>query len=277
MSDDKDIERLRTEEFIKYDLELIKNQGRWKKYCKVVANAMSSISWVGMMISTKSALEGDKEQNSSNELYEEWLKVHKVKIEDLMISLDEVAGRLESIPEAYESRIESEEYLTLVRRAFRSWDNAETKEKRQYIVNLISNSASTNICPDDLIRLYNDWLDSYHEIHFKIIRAVYQNPGITRLGIWQTVSDTIPQDNSSEADLFRKLIRDLNMGGVIRNHREVTYNGQFKKQVTRGKSKSSSGTMESAFENTKQLELSEMGSEFVHYTMNEVVKRIENA
>lgn len=277
MSTGKNIEKHRTEEFIEYDLELIKNQGRWKKYCRVVANAMSSIPWVGMVLSTKSAWQGDKEQIEVNELYEEWLKVHKVKIDDLMVSLDEVAGRLESIPEAYESRVESEEYLTLVRRAFRSWDDAETIEKRKYVVNLISNAAATNICPDDLIRLFNDWLDQYHEIHFKVIRAVYQRPGITRLGIWQTVSDAIPRDDSAEADLFRKLIRDLNMGGVIRNHRETTRDGRFVKQSTKGKSRSTSSTMESAFENTKQLELTELGSQFVHYTMNEVVKRIENA
>jgi hypothetical protein len=277
MTTGKDIDKVRTEEFISYDLALIKNQARWKKYCRVVANAMSSIPWVGMILSTKSAFQGNKEQFEVNELFEEWLKVHKVKIEDLMVSLDEVAGRLESIPEAYESRIESEEYLTLVRRAFRSWDDAETIEKRKYVINLISNAAATNICPDDLIRLFNDWLDQYHEIHFKVIRAVYQSPGITRLGIWQTVSDTVPRDDSAEADLFRKLIRDLNMGGVIRNHRETTYDGRFVKQTTKGKSKNTSTTMESAFENTKRLELTELGSQFVHYTMNEVVKRIESA
>jgi len=277
MSTEKNIEKVRTEEFIAYDLALIKNQTRWKKYCRVVANAMSSIPWVGMILSTKSAFQGDKEQADVNELFEEWLKVHKVKIKDLMESLDEVAGRLESIPEAYESRIESTEYLTLVRRAFRSWDDAETLEKRKYVVNLISNAAATNICPDDLIRLFNDWLDQYHEIHFKVIRAVYQKPGITRFGIWKTVSDTVPRDDSAEADLFRKLIRDLNMGGVIRNHRETTHDGKFVKQSTKGKSKSTATTMESAFEKTKRLELTELGAQFVHYTMNEVVKRIENA
>jgi hypothetical protein len=88
---------------------------------------------------------------------------------------------------------------------------------------------------------------------------------------------TVPRDDSAEADLFRKLIRDLNMGGVIRNHRETTYDGRFVKESTKGQSKSTSTTMESAFESTKRLELTELGSQFVHYTMNEVVKRIENA
>tara|TARA_R110000772_G_scaffold38016_3_gene89924 strand:- start:734 stop:1567 length:834 start_codon:yes stop_codon:yes gene_type:complete len=276
VTDPKDLEKLRTEEFIVHDLELVKNQAKWKKYTKVIANAMSSISWIGMFLNAKDAFQGDKKQGDVNDLYEQWFKVHKIKIQHLLGSLDEMAGRLESIPDAFDSRIESDEYLTLVRRAFKSWDDAETIEKRQYVVNLISNAAATNICPDDLIRLYNDWLDQYHEIHFKIIRAIYQNPGITRLGIWQSFSDEIPRDDSAEADLFRKLISDLQLGRVIRNHRPTNYQGQFIKQSTRGKSRNSSGTIESAFENTKQIELTELGSQFVHYTMNEVVKRIEN-
>ena len=276
MTDPKDLEKLRTEEFIVHDLELVKNQAKWKKCTKVIANAMSSISWIGMFLNAKDAFQGDKKQGDVNDLYEQWFKVHKIKIQHLLGSLDEMAGRLESIPDAFDSRIESDEYLTLVRRAFKSWDDAETIEKRQYVVNLISNAAATNICPDDLIRLYNDWLDQYHEIHFKIIRAIYQNPGITRLGIWQSFSDEIPRDDSAEADLFRKLISDLQLGRVIRNHRPTNYQGQFIKQSTRGKSRNSSGTIESAFENTKQIELTELGSQFVHYTMNEVVKRIEN-
>jgi hypothetical protein len=34
--------------------------------------------------------------------------------------------------------------------------------------------------------------------------------------------------------------------------------------------------MESAFEETKPYVLTELGRQFVHYTMNEVVKRIES-
>lgn len=275
--DNKD-KHIRTEEFIVYDLAIIKNRSKWKRYYKVIANAMSSIPWVGPIISAQKEFSGDPEQNEVNELYQEWLKVHKHKIEDLMISLDEVTERLETVPDQLESRINSEEYLSLVRRAFKSWDNTETKEKKEYIVNLISNSASTNMCPDDLIRLFNDWLDQYHEIHFKVIRAIYQNNGITRLGIWNSVSNVIPREDSAEADLFRLLIRDLSTGGVIRQYRETNYHGEFvKKSPAKNNFKgTSSSTMESAFENTKPYQLTELGAQFVHYTMNQVVKRIES-
>ena len=142
---------------------------------------------------------------------------------------------------------------------------------------MISNAAASNICPDDQIRLFNDWLDTYHEIHFKVIRSIYQKPGITRLGIWQSVSDIVPRENSAEADLFKLLIRDLSTGSVIRQFRPTNMQGQFVKQTrTTKRSGSGSNTMESAFENTKQYELTELGSQFVHYTMNQVVKRLES-
>lgn len=273
----KDLE-VRSEEFIAYDLALLKDKGKWKKYARVVANAMSAIPWVGTILSSGASIHSEREQGKVNELYEEWLKVHKQKVGDLMVSLDEVAGRLESVHDDYEERIQSEEYLALVRRAFRSWDDAETQEKRAYVVNLISNAAASHLCPDDLIRLFNDWLDRYHETHFRVIRAIYQSPGITRLGIWQSVSDAVPRDDSAEADLYRLLIHDLSAGRVIRQSRQTTYDGQFLKQSTRGKSpKTSSSTMESAFEDTKPYQLTELGSQFVHYTMNQVVKRIESA
>lgn len=273
----KDLD-IRSEEFIAHDLSLLKEKGKWQKYARVVANAMSAIPWVGTILSSGANIHGENEQGKVNELYEEWLKVHKKKVGDLMISLDEVASRLDSVHDDYEERIQSEEYLALVRRAFRSWDEAETQEKRGYVVNLISNAAASHLCPDDLIRLFNDWLDKYHETHFKVIRAIYQNPGITRLGIWQSVSDTIPRDNSAEADLYRLLIHDLSTGRVIRQFRQTTYDGQFVKQSNKGKNrKSSSSTMESAFENTKPYQLTELGSQFVHYTMNQVVKRIGSA
>lgn len=149
-----------------------------------------------------------------------------------------MTSRLESIPEEFEQRLHSEEYLALVRRAFRSWDDAETTEKKQYAVNLISNAAATNICPDDQIRLFNDGLDTYHEIHFKVIRTIYQNEGITRMDIWHSVSEIVPREDSAEADLFKLLIRDLSTGGVIRQYRPTNYQGQFVKKTSRGQSRS---------------------------------------
>ncbi|HAS13804.1 MAG TPA: hypothetical protein DCS01_00730 [Idiomarina abyssalis] len=272
---EKDLQS-RAEEFIAHDLALIKNHSKWKRYARIVANALSVIPWVGPILASGANVQGELEQEKVNELYEEWLHVHKQKTRDLFFALDEVSERLESVHDEYNERIQSEEYLTLVRRAFRSWDEAETQEKRAYVINLISNAAASHLCPDDLIRLFHDWLDKYHETHFKVVRAIYQNPGVTRLGIWQSVSNDIPREDSAEADLYRLLIHDLSTGRVIRQFRQTTYDGKFVKKTNKARSKSSlSSTMESAFENTKPYQLTELGSQFVHYTMNQVVERIE--
>ena len=90
------------------------------------------------------------------------------------------------------------------------------------------------------------------------------------------MSGALPRDDSAEADLFKLLIRDLSTGSVIRQYRETNHHGEFlaaKKKATR-KGQASS-TLESAFERTKEYVLTDLGSQFVHYTMNEVTTKIE--
>lgn len=273
--DRKALDHLRTEEFIAYDLELLKSSEKWKKYGRLFANAMGAISWVGTILSLGATKSRGDAQGEVNQIYEEWLKVHKEKINYLLDALDEIAARLDNVQEDLVERIESEEYLALVRRAFRSWDAAETTEKQGYIINLISNAAATRMCPDDMIRLFNDWLDSYHEAHFKVIREIYQHPQCTRYDIWSLVSGEFPREDSAEADLFKLLIRDLSTGGVIRQNRQTTSEGRYVKQSRKGRKRTTaSSTLESAFEDKKPYELTELGSQFVHYTMNAVVNRI---
>lgn len=133
-----------------------------------------------------------------------------------MKSLQDIASRFEALGHQIDERIQSQEYLALVRRAFRAWDRADTDQKRKYIANLVSNSAGTRLCSDDVIRLFIDWLDTYDEAHFAVIQQIYKTPGSTRYDIWCTVYGELPREDSAEADLFKMLIRDLSTGGVIR-------------------------------------------------------------
>jgi hypothetical protein len=71
------------------------------------------------------------------------------------------------------------------------------------------------------------------------------------------------------------LIRDLNTGGVIRQARDTDGAGNFLKQQ-KSKPTRGSRTMESAFEDSKPYVLTELGKQFVHYTMEEVVTQIED-
>jgi hypothetical protein len=83
----------------------------------------------------------------------------------------------------------------------------------------------------------------------------------------------IPRDDSADADLYKMLIRDLSTGGVIRQARDTDAFGRFRKK-TLPRRASGSGIIESAFEDTKPYVLTELGKQFVHYTMNELIARI---
>jgi hypothetical protein len=140
----------------------------------------------------------------------------------------------------------------------------------------VTNAAGTRLCSDDILRLFLDWIDQYHEAHFAVIRQIYINPGATRYDIWIAVyGEDVPRDDSAEADLYRMLIRDLSIGGVIRQPRDADMYGRFRKKTTPPRRASKSSTMESAFEDTRQYVLTELGGQFVHYTMNELVARLE--
>jgi hypothetical protein len=239
--------------------------------------AVGSIPWVGGVVSAAAAYKAEAAGIEKDSLLEEWLREHQGKLQQLRITLVGMIARLEGFGKEVEERIMSEEYLTLVRKTFREWDTADTEEKRKLLVNLITNAAGTRLVSDDIVRLFLGWIDSYHESHFAVIRAIYQshdNPP-TRYDIWAAVyGEPIPRDDSAEADLFRMLIRDLSTGGVIRQPRETDFQGRFIRKRVGGARRPAASTMESAFEDSKQYVLTELGSRFVHYTMTELVKQI---
>lgn len=243
---------------------------------KFVLAALGSIPWVGGFLSAAADYRAEEGGLKQDSLQTQWLEEHQLKISALRVTLEEIQNRFESLGEAIDERIQSEPYLGLVRKAFRAWDEADTDEKRRYAANIVTNSAGTRVCSDDVIRLFLDWLELYHEAHFSVIREIFNNPGSTRFDIWSGIFGETPREDSAEADLFKLLIRDLSTGGVIRQARDTNEFGQFvrkRPQRTRGPS---STTMESAFEDTKQYALTELGKQFVHYTMNEVITRIGN-
>src|SRR5690606_19765335 len=139
----------------------------------------------------------------------------------------EMQRRFDALGETVAERVDSEEYLAIVRQAFRAWDEAATEEKRGYAANLVTNAAGTRASSDDGVRLFIDWLDTYHEAHFAVIRHIYANPGATRFDIWSTLYGATPREDSAEADLFKMLVRDLSLGGVIRQERDINALGQF--------------------------------------------------
>lgn len=241
---------------------------------KFVLAALGSVPWVGGFISAAASLKVDQRNSDKDSLQTKWLEEHSKKMLRLTNALTDVIDRLDNLGNTVDERIQSEEYLGLVRSAFRAWDRAETEDKRRYIANLVSNAAGTRLCADDVVRLFIDWLNLYHETHFSVMREIYQNPGATRFEIWEALFGPPTREDSAEADLYKLLIRDLSTGGVLRQERETTADGRYLRKRPVRNRKLSHGTMESAFEDSKPYVLTELGKQFVHYTMNEVVQRI---
>jgi hypothetical protein len=244
------------------------------KYARVLLSALSGIPWVGSLLGAAATYTSEKEQEQLSELQKLWLQEHHAKLHRLGMTLASVIDRFEEFGEELQERIQSEEYLTLVRQAFRSWDQAETEEKREFIRRLISNAGGTKLCPDDLVRLFIAWIDLYHESHFAVIREIYKTPGITRAGIWRAIHGQAVRENSAEADLFKLLIRDLSTGSVIRQQRPTNEYGEFMRKQKQANAKRASPTMKSAFDDVEEYELTELGQQFVHYTMDELVARL---
>lgn len=248
---------------------------RWRRILgKFLVAALGSVPWVGGFLAAAATIPSEEAGDRQDSLQTQWLEEHRNKFQLLSGTLNDISQRFERLGPAIEERVQSPEYLALVRQAFRAWDQAETDDKRRYIANLLANAAGTRLCSDDVVRLFVTWLDLYHEAHFAVIREIFKNPGSTRYGIWTELFGPLPREDSAEADLYKLLIRDLGTGGVLRQARDTNEAGQFLRRHPPQRRRPAPTTLESAFEDTKPYLLTELGRQFVHYTMNEVVPRI---
>lgn len=247
------------------------NKGSGGKIARFALACLSSIPLAGGAIGGAGGAWSEAQQDRFNKILAAWLKLQEDEMKEIARTLMEVMERLDKTDPEIERRLQSPEYLSILKKAFRDWSAAESEEKRILVRNLLANAAATKLCNDDIIRLFIEWIDKYSEPHFMVIRVIHQNIGSTRAQIWQKIHGGEVREDSAEADLFKLLIHDLSVGHVIRQHREKDYYGRFVKATSR---RSSGSTMTSAFEDEKPYELTELGRQFVHYTMNEIVPRI---
>jgi hypothetical protein len=262
-------------ELIQSEIARLTPTGRKRFLEKFLLAALGSIPWVGGFIGTMASLKTETGDFKADDMRTQWLKEHQRKIELLANTLNDITERFEKLGGQIDERLQSEEYLNLVRRAFRIWDQADTDEKRKYVANLVTNASGTRLCSDDIVRLFIDWLNNYHEAHFAVIREIYKSSGTTRYDIWMEIYGQIPREDSAEADLYKLLIRDLSTGGVIRQERETTLDGKFLRKHPRRDKGFTPQTMESAFEDKKPYVLTALGQQFVSYAMTDVLRRLE--
>lgn len=153
---------------------------RFSKYARFIFAALGSVPWVGGFLAASAAFHAEQEQAKANELIERWLEEHEQKIKNLDDTLGSMVSRLEELGEQVDERMQDEGYLGLVRHGFRIWDEAPTEEKREYIRRVLTSAGSTKLCLDDVVRLFLDWNERYHEAHFHVIRVIYHHEGCTR-------------------------------------------------------------------------------------------------
>jgi len=132
-------------EKIKAELLNVDHKGKKARNLRFLASALGSIPWVGGFIAASAALHSELEQGKVNKLQKLWLKEHTQKIDELAYTIYQIFDRIDSVGEDINKRLESEEYLAIVREGFKEWDNSKTFEKKEYIRKLITNAGANNI------------------------------------------------------------------------------------------------------------------------------------
>jgi hypothetical protein len=244
-------------------------------------NAISgAIPFAGGLLSAAASAWSEREQNRINAFLHHWLQMLAAEMREKEQTILEITSRVDMRDEETANRVESPAYQALLRKAFRDWAGAESEEKRILVRNLLTNAACSKLTSDDVIKLFLEWIKNYSEFHFSVIGAIYNNAGITRGGVWRKLGRSTVREDSSDADLFRLLFRDLSTGGIVRQHRETDYAGNFMaKRAPRGATaqKGIPKVMKSAFDDDEQYELTALGEQFVHYAMTDVPPKLEFA
>ena len=235
-----------------------------------------SIPVIGGVFSAMSNAWSEEEQEKVNQFFDFWIKMLKDELKEKEATMIEILARLDLQDEKIQERVKSSEYQSLVRKTFREWSGAESEEKRKLIRNILSNAAATDVSSDDVIRMFIDWINEYSELHFKVIGAIYNSNGISRGAVWQKIGKGQVREDSADADLYKLLFRDLSAGGIVRQHREKDYAGNWiaKTPPKTYSKRNGSKPMKSAFDTEELYELTELGQQFVHYAMNELTLRI---
>ena len=238
--------------------------------------ASGAVPVVGGILSALVGAWSEREQAKVNRFFAQWVRMLADEIREKEATVIEIMSRLDLQDDQIAARVESKEFQSLMKKTFRDWAGVESEQKRVLIRNTLSNAAASTISSDDVVRMFIDWIGHYSELHFQVIGAVYNAGGITRGAIWRKIGKGRVREDSADADLYKLLFRDLSTGGVIRQHRETDYYGNFisKPAAKRVGGAGGARTMTSAFDDEDKYELTELGQQFVHYAMTELTPRI---
>jgi hypothetical protein len=253
------------------------------KTTKLLLNMASGIPipFVGGFFSAVATHLGEEEQSRVNDFLKFQIKMLKEDQEEKWLTFIEIIQRIDWQDEEIVKKVNSDEFESLCKKAFRAWGAIGSEDKRKYVRNILVNSASDTQTGYEVIKLFLDWIQKYSELHFNIMKAIYNKNGITRYNIWKSLypNQQIPRDDSQEADLYKLVIHDLSTGGIIRQDRDVNSYGQFLNQSKATGSKvninnNNNPVMKSAFDVEKLYVLTKLGQDFIHFAINEIVPKL---
>lgn len=235
-----------------------------------------AVPFVGGILSAIAGAWSESEQAKVNRFFEQWVRMLQDELREKEATVVEIMARIDVQDEKIAARVESKEFQSLVKKSFRDWAGVESESKRVLVRNILANAASSRVSSDDVVRMFIDWISQYSELHFQVIGAVYNSGGITRGAIWRKIGKGQVREDSADADLYKLLFRDLSTGGVIRQHRETDYYGNFvaKQPMKRVSGGGGQKTLTSAFDDDDKYVLTELGQQFVHYAMTDLPPRI---
>ena len=250
------------------------DQNKWIRGAMNAAGG--AIPFAGGFLSAAANVWSESEQEAAMAALRAWIQMLEDELAEKQQTIIEIMQRLDLQNEEIARRVRSDQYQSLMKKAFRNWAGTESKVKQEYVRNILTNSASSSVSSDDVVSLFLTWLQDYSELHFAVIGELYSRPGSTRGRIWKNLGRGEVREDSADADLFKLLIRDLSMGGIIRQHRETDYAGNFiNKKPARQTGKRNGVVAKSAFDDDEQYQLTALGAQFVHYAMTELTTKIE--
>lgn len=115
------------------EIEKSESRGPRRAVEKLVLAALSSIPWVGILVSAAKDIKADDDADRQNYLLKLWVEQHQRKLMDLGQMFQEVQSRFENFGNEIDERIESDAYLALIRKSFRVWDQSDTEKKRRML------------------------------------------------------------------------------------------------------------------------------------------------
>ncbi len=252
--------------------------GKWVRAGMNVAGG--AIPFAGGFISAAAGVWSENEQEEALSVLRSWVKMLEEELREKQRTMLDVMARLDMHDEEIAARVRSDEYQSLLKKAFRNWAGTESRKKQEYIRNILTNAAATRIVSDDVVFLFMEWLQDYSEFHFAVIGELYKREGLTRRQIWENLGRERVREDSADADLYKLLIRDLSTGGIIRQHRETDYEGNFINRTSQRagpRPRSIPGAAKvakSAFDDEERYELTALGKQFVHYAMTELTLKL---